>query len=660
MAKVAIVIGAGGSWAAPAGRPLFVHVRRVLTGQLGLPITDEQWSYLAPEALLSRLQKRRVNVDAELRRMLSGGWPNALHYAAAQALGRGAPVWTPNFDELIEAAADTLGVGYHVVLPHDDPRCGCSSGHLYKVHGTLSGQRVIARSEDVLLPLPAAWAARLREDLDGAEVAIVGYAGADVDLRVALREALAGCARAVWLGTPHDDESLRRRFAEPLATGRLSLRFGERPDLEFLNWAAARKLTVSTPANVDAAARGPLPELQVPSPLFVPSPLLRARVLDDYDGARAHDFYRYAIRKDPDRAVAARAYLTSGLIHGDWWRAAATALLAGACSLPVRWAWPHRYLLIYNTFNAPPPQRWRNAQRALQRTGQDPSFLFAAASAAKEVDPRSAVTLARRAQRHAELARQPANAAWATFSLSFALRWLGRVDEAGQEATRLADGFDSLAKPVWIAWGHFELGAVAVLRGDPAEGVRQMEFAREVFAAAGTRNFVFDATCGAIAAHRLGGSLREEKALREQARRMLDRGERLSRFAREVLLVEDAELARLEGRLDEAEQGYRELARSPTLAQELLGLLGLGEVQRRRGERVIAARHALERSQQTGFGFGVVHAAVTLGLAKEIDEHEAERLIAGSGFMPPSRDGFHGLRRYCVGPDADAHVICFP
>ena len=93
-------------------------------------------------------------------------------------------------------------------------------------------------------PAPVAWATRLREDLDGAKVAIVGYAGADVDLRVALREALAGCARAVWLGTPHDDESLRRRFAEPLATGRLSLRF--RPDLEFLNWAAARKLTVST------------------------------------------------------------------------------------------------------------------------------------------------------------------------------------------------------------------------------------------------------------------------------------------------------------------------------------------------------------------------------------------------------------------------------
>lgn len=181
-------IGAGGSWAAPAGRPLFAHVRSALTGQLRLSVSDEQWTYLAPEALLSRLQTRRVDVDAELRRMLSGGSPNALHSACAQALARGQPVWTPNFDELIEGAAD----------------------------------------------------------------------------------------------------------------------LSQRPDLEFLNWARSRKLTVKTPDDVDAATHAPLPPLRLPAPLFVPSALMRARVLDDYDGRG--DEGRRSAQKFPGARCA------------PWWR----------------------------------------------------------------------------------------------------------------------------------------------------------------------------------------------------------------------------------------------------------------------------------------------------------------------------------------------------
>jgi len=127
-----------------------------------------------------------------------------------------------------------------------------------------------------------------------------------------------------------------------------------------------------------------------------------------------------------------------------------------------------------------------------------------------------------------------------------------------------------------------------------------------------------------------------------------------------VLLVEASERLRERGRLSDAEDGYRRLARSPTVAQELLGLLGLGEVQRAEGLRPVAALHALERSRATRFGYGEVHAAVTLGLAGVIDKDEAERIVADSAFPPPERGDADGLLRFCTGPDPTTHALHFP
>lgn len=116
---------------------------------------------------------------------------------------------------------------------------------------------------------------------------------------------------------------------------------------------------------------------------------MRARILDDFDGEAAHRFYRYAPRTHPERGQALEAHATSGLIHGTLWRPAAVAILTGLAALPVRWRWPHRYLLIYDTFNAPPARRWRNARRVLEVDPNELDFLARGASAAKEVDPRT-------------------------------------------------------------------------------------------------------------------------------------------------------------------------------------------------------------------------------------------------------------------------------
>ena len=125
-------------------------------------------------------------------------------------------------------------------------------------------------------------------------------------------------------------------------------------------------------------------------------------------------------------------------------------------------------------------------------------------------------------------------------------------------------------------------------------------------------------------------------------------------------MVEEAEMARHHGRLDEAEAMYATLSRSPTLAQEMLGLLGLGEVQRRRRNTPTMAERALRRSKLFGFGYGQVHAAVTLGLAGQISTEEAEAHISGSLYVPPIRGDVGGLLRFCQGADPERHLLCFP
>jgi tetratricopeptide (TPR) repeat protein len=649
--------------ALPAGRPLFDAIRRALLEPLDVGLDQALWRQLAPEALLSRLQAVGLDIDSELRQMLGGGEPNALHYMAAEMLRAGSAIWTTNLDELVEGAAERFGVRFHRLLPGNDPSCSCRLGHLVKVHGTLSAGRVLARSEDVLVPLPEAWLDRLARDLEGAEVAIVGYAGADIDLRTGLRASLALTQTSMWFGMDADRAPLSRRFAEPLGTGRLRLEIAGRPDLAALEWGESKGLTAAIPESVLEQARQPvtLPELTAQ---YRPNHLVRARVLDDLgDGATrrqsARREYSRALVNGPDRRLAAKALYSSGMIHGALWRWPVVRGLNGLCALPLRWHWPHRQRLPYLTWNAPADRRLLILERSLARIGPDPPIILGAANAAKEVNPRRAVHLGRIAQQEAMSRHDPADTAWATFILSLALRWNGDVSAAAEQAARLADGYDALAGPSWVAWGHFESGATKSLMGDLTDAPRQMELAIDVFTAAGSI-FTFDAWCAMIAIRRAMGDETGERAAYQQAHQLLDGDPLRRRFKREVLMVEEAEYARQRGRLDEAHRLYRKLLDSPTLAQGLLGLLGLGEVQRSRGEEPSASWTALQRSDELGFGYGQVHAAITLGLAAALDAREAEQLIADSVYSPPVRPRQAGLMRFCQGADPADHVLCFP
>jgi hypothetical protein len=178
------------------------------------------------------------------RHTLPGDAPSALHMMAAGLLQQGSVVWTTNRDELIEQAAERCGVEFHRLLRSEQTMCECGLGHLVKAYGPLStgptmarAGRTAVRSEDV--GLPSAWRERLTSDLEGAAVAVIGYTGADIDLRDGLREALHGSSSALWFARPKDAPFLDRRFATLLSTRTLQLRISERPDLAALQWGRA-------------------------------------------------------------------------------------------------------------------------------------------------------------------------------------------------------------------------------------------------------------------------------------------------------------------------------------------------------------------------------------------------------------------------------------
>lgn len=653
MLKHALILGAGASLAAPAGRPSFLAIRQALADRLDVDLGDDGWrARMAPEALLSRLVAAGVDVERELRAMLSGGEPNALHFIAAEVLRRGGAVWTTNFDELVEDAAEAHGIELHLLLPGDDVACQCGHGHLVKPHGTLSRPGVLARSEDVLRPLPDSWTARLLNDLDGARAAVVGYAGADVDLRTGLGEALRH-ADAIWFGRPSEAALLRRRFPEVIVEP------GDRPDIMTWEWAQGEGLAGRVSAELVDQLRQPVRGSELRA-TFSTDRLLRAHILDAFGHAvEARRAFRAAMVAGPRRREALADWFSSGLIHGTPWRPVALAALNTACALPVRWRVLHVLRLPYLTFNVEAAPRLRTLERSLERLGKDGRLVLEAANAAKEVRPERAIELAQRAREHALDCEQPARVAWATFILSFALRWRGDVDAARVEASRLVDAYGPLAGPTWTAWGHFEAAAVAALSDDLAEATDQAMEAVDVFAAAGSM-FVFDAWCVAIAVHRAAGDDAARAAAGDEARRLLGESRLRRRFMREVLLVEDAESAREQGRLESAERAYTELSESPTVAQRVLGMLGIGEVQRARHECPEASWSALRLSDELSFGFGQVHACVTLGLAGAMAEDEAERRIGASLFQAPQRDDVRGLLRFCQGQDPELHLLCFP
>jgi hypothetical protein len=663
---VVVFFGEGLSRAAPAGLPLFPEFRRALAKHLGLDPEAAAWQGLAPEDLLSRLFDAGIDTDAVLRAVFGEGRPNALHHVIANVLAAGGAAWTTNYDECVEGVAERRGMTIHAItLDEKDIECRCGLAHLCKPHGTVGGRTLVSRVEQVLEPLAEPWRHRLLEDVTDRELILIGYAGADVDLRNALEAAVTKARAATWLVLEGHGDEFERRFADLVASRRLSIIEAKRPDQAFFAWAEARGFDQDISQTLRQELAGELPHPQLELPPLVVDRFTFAGFMDSLgDYREARRMYRGSVWRSGHRGKALRNVVKTGLIHGAWWRPLARVGLRAWTALPrlPGQSLAYTYLLLLLEHAASHGDVLPIGQRALERVEATPELALRTANAAKlHGDFDLAVALARDAQEIATKARDLATAAWATNTLCFTLRWQGDLDAASREARRLLEGRESLARPLWVAWGHFHLGASASLSSPPDWASAEVGLAAEQFEALREIRSVIDAYSTLAPMHRLRGETRAAEEAIARAREHLVRWPQLEEYREEVLACEEGELARARGDLTKARALYAQVARSRSLFQRVLALLGLGEIQLRVGEHPSASREALQVSEQLGLEFGIRHALVTLVVGDVIDEDEAVRQIGASTHPAPTRDdGTVGIACYAVGPDPGLHLIALP
>lgn len=672
----ALLLGAGASRAAPSNRPLFADVRGVLARAIGVPLDQAKLVRMAPEVLLHHFRASGVPVDQMLKGILCGGEPNAIHYVAAQVLARGQAVWTTNFDDLVERAADAIETPYHVLSPsrEKDVTCPCDLGHLVKPHGSIEDRRLALSSDEVLKPIGTRWRERLIRDFHRRSVAVVGYAGNDLDLRRALDLAFAGATEVCWYEVAGRRELIHRRFPEAHAAGVLSVSDGDRPcgngrpDRAFWElWARRQGLTRDTPIDVVSALQ--LPPKTTPLKLegFTPSRLLQARILDAFGQPREARrlFSRAAARGiGAERRQAIGEWFRTGLIHGAPWRPLMRplfALLTEHGPLTHReqlWDW--RLLLL--TYSYRPAAAFRAGERSLRRVGPTGPRRVSVASAAKLIGEFDrARELASETKRWAVEESPNADlAAVATLNLSITLRWSGELEKAAREAEELAGPLGGLAGLNMMAWGATEQGALAALNGRMTEAESLLNRAASDFDDLQDLASLVDAKTMIIPvlqARGLESEARDEFA----AARGLLRRLTLSQFRREALELIFADFARSDGRFDAAEKSYSVASRSPHLIHALLGLLGLGEVQRETGRSPQASSRALALARSRGVPYVALHALVTLGLSNPDRSADCELQIAALDYPAPVRDdGADGVLRFCLGPEPERHFDYFP
>lgn len=205
------IVGAGASVAPPAELPLFGALRERLLDELQINGELRQLAAeLAPETFMRAIYNGQLELEPWLTNTLARGHPNAVHHVLAQALEQGATIWTVSVDELIERAAheqkrNVVATAYPEQQPPLEAR-------LLKPHGTVTNGQYLFRADQVVQPLAPGWARRLRDDLNDSEVVVVGYAGLDVDLRLALGTAFENASSVTWFETDDKREALHARF----------------------------------------------------------------------------------------------------------------------------------------------------------------------------------------------------------------------------------------------------------------------------------------------------------------------------------------------------------------------------------------------------------------------------------------------------------------
>jgi len=244
---VTLFVGAGIS--VPSGAPDFRRLRDFfLTPIIGNRAENIDMTHLSPEQIFDALDDGRRRFRSDVRAAMwwecEAREPNANHYAVAALGAAGARVWTPNFDTLIERAAQRLGVQWYVVTPESsrsDTPAAVPPGALvlFKPHGSFPftgdppqeppahDYPLLFRASDVWTELSGQWRERLVSDISGRDLHLFGYRGADLDIVPVLARAIPHARTVEWWERAEEPESVSRLRVLFADAARFRVRVGD-------------------------------------------------------------------------------------------------------------------------------------------------------------------------------------------------------------------------------------------------------------------------------------------------------------------------------------------------------------------------------------------------------------------------------------------------
>jgi hypothetical protein len=156
---------------------------------------------LAPEYAVSLLDGDGGRPRQYICERLQCSQPSAEHEILAVALGRGACVYTPNFDTLIEKAAGT-NIDTAIRRSNDDDP---GDARYLKLHGSCPD--IIVSAEEVMLSITGPWADRFLNDCraEDSHLVVWGYRGADPDLAPLVRAGVELAHQCTWIAFSQSD-----------------------------------------------------------------------------------------------------------------------------------------------------------------------------------------------------------------------------------------------------------------------------------------------------------------------------------------------------------------------------------------------------------------------------------------------------------------------
>jgi hypothetical protein len=667
--RLVLVVGAGASVARPACLPNFDQLRGALLERIEVgPKLSTAASSLAPETFMRVLFEGLLPLEKWLSMTLSSGAPNAVHGALATAIARGATVWTVNADELIEEALKRIGASALVATyPDTAPHPGAV---LLKPHGTVSCGHYVFRADQVVQPMPRPWAERLRRDLSGSDVVLIGYQGLDIDLRVVLGQALQEARTITWFEHQGNEPGLRRRFSvldNPNAQVIGGTRASTLTPL-FLGWAGRRGFLDGVAPELLQSAREEPSQPEIPS-IRGSATLARALLVERCgDGRSARNAYRAALRTwDPRKARRAVIRLAKlSLYEPTRWASRLLRLSATkyAVLLPrfLRRNLDRVHVTILSSSEGQHEAAMRRADLAVAK--DDPAILIAQSKAARYLgDLRQAEELAARGATLSDDHRAVEEGAHAVFELTITQTFAGRFADA-RRSLELLVGRDSLASARWIAWGEWQRACLDLYADNHESAFDALQRARELFKTEGLATGEVACLTARLTANRLCDDVEGfDDAIRELGRWRGCHG--WTDFIDSTIDLERAEFARAHHDLESAHAALdRVIAASVHRPIHLaMGYLARGELTRVEGKDNRKPMEQVRKlANQHGFGYLQAHAAITETLAGRMTFGDLTRELKAIDVPLATRDGQapRSAKDYCLGGNPDAHEIFLP